>query len=101
MDHSSEKPLQDTPIDQSDSSFMDNSKESIPERDVDTESKQEPQPEAGANMQIESAGPNPADFPDGGLEAWLVVLGGFCAIFCSFGWINCKEVPILISKQHD
>jgi hypothetical protein len=23
-------------------------------------------------------GVKPADFPDGGLEAWLVVLGGFC-----------------------
>jgi hypothetical protein len=23
-------------------------------------------------------GVNPTDFPDGGLEAWLVVLGGFC-----------------------
>jgi Major Facilitator Superfamily len=34
-------------------------------------------------------GTNPADFPDGGLEAWLVVLGGWCCLFCSFGWINC------------
>jgi hypothetical protein len=28
-------------------------------------------------------------FPDGGLEAWLVVAGGFCTVFASFGWINC------------
>ena len=34
-------------------------------------------------------GLNPADFPDGGLEAWVVVAGGWCALFCSFGWINC------------
>lgn len=34
-------------------------------------------------------GTAPADFPDGGIEAWLVVLGGWCALFCSFGWINC------------
>jgi hypothetical protein len=27
--------------------------------------------------------------PDGGLQAWLVVLGGFCIVFASFGWINC------------
>ncbi|KAH7020744.1 putative MFS transporter [Microdochium trichocladiopsis] len=26
--------------------------------------------------------------PDGGLEAWLVVMGGFCVSFCSFGWLN-------------
>jgi MFS family permease len=40
-----------------------------------------PQPVAG--------GVNPADFPDGGLEANLVLLGGWCCLFCSFGWINC------------
>ncbi|OBU01196.1 hypothetical protein VE01_00641 [Pseudogymnoascus verrucosus] len=34
-------------------------------------------------------GPNPANFPDGGRAAWLVVLGAWCAMFCSFGWINC------------
>ena len=27
--------------------------------------------------------------PDGGREAWLVVVGGFCTVFASFGWINC------------
>ncbi|KZZ97557.1 Major facilitator superfamily domain, general substrate transporter [Moelleriella libera RCEF 2490] len=27
-------------------------------------------------------------FPDGGLEAWLVVLGAWCVSFCSYGWIN-------------
>jgi hypothetical protein len=41
------------------------------------------------------AGPsgfNPADFPDGGLTAWLVVFGGWCALFCTFGLINCVGV---------
>jgi len=33
---------------------------------------------------------DPNNPPDGGLEAWLVVAGGFFTIFCSFGWINCK-----------
>ncbi|KAF7557994.1 hypothetical protein G7Z17_g280 [Cylindrodendrum hubeiense] len=28
------------------------------------------------------------DAPDGGLAAWLVVLGAWCASFCSFGWLN-------------
>lgn len=28
------------------------------------------------------------DAPDGGLTAWLVVLGAWCTSFCSFGWIN-------------
>ena len=33
---------------------------------------------------------DPSSFPDGGLKAWLVVFGGFCSLFVSFGWINCK-----------
>jgi len=37
-------------------------------------------------------GVNPADFPDGGLEAWTVALGGWCCLFCSFGWINCVGI---------
>ena len=32
---------------------------------------------------------DPNTFPDGGFEAWLVVAGGFCTVFSSFGWINC------------
>lgn len=33
---------------------------------------------------------DPNNPPDGGLEAWTVVLGGFLIIFSSFGWINCE-----------
>lgn len=32
-----------------------------------------------------SSQPSP---PDGGSEAWLVVLGAWCTAFCSFGWLN-------------
>lgn len=32
------------------------------------------------------------DCPDGGMKAWLVVLGGWCALFCTFGLINCVGV---------
>ncbi|KAI5116454.1 hypothetical protein M0805_006175 [Coniferiporia weirii] len=28
------------------------------------------------------------DYPDGGLQAWLVVLGAFCTCFASFGFVN-------------
>jgi hypothetical protein len=31
--------------------------------------------------------------PDGGLTAWLVVLGAWCTSFCSFGWINSMSLP--------
>lgn len=29
-----------------------------------------------------------SEAPDGGLAAWLVVLGAWCTSFCSFGWVN-------------
>ncbi|TKA73865.1 hypothetical protein B0A55_04478 [Friedmanniomyces simplex] len=35
---------------------------------------------------------DPRQNPDGGLQAWLCVFGGFCVLFCSFGWINCIGV---------
>ena len=38
----------------------------------------------------QTAGFDPTAFPDGGLQAWLVVSGAFCCLFCSFGWINCE-----------
>ncbi|KAF2501375.1 MFS general substrate transporter [Lophium mytilinum] len=31
---------------------------------------------------------HPSQFPDGGLEAWGVVAGAACGMFCSFGWLN-------------
>ncbi len=31
--------------------------------------------------------------PDGGLAAWSVVLGAWCILFCSFGWINSSCSP--------
>ncbi|KAM0348382.1 hypothetical protein ACHAPU_004352 [Fusarium lateritium] len=53
----------------------------------DDEKKQQQQPPA-----MPPSGMAPADFPDGGLEAWLVVFGGWCALFCTFGVINCVGV---------
>jgi MFS family permease len=35
---------------------------------------------------------HPSMFPDGGRDAWLALLGAFCCLFCSFGWINCVGV---------
>ncbi|GAP85106.1 putative riboflavin transporter MCH5 [Rosellinia necatrix] len=45
----------------------------------------QPQPSAPPGL-------NPDDFPDGGREAWLVVLGGSLILFCSFGIVNCSGV---------
>lgn len=48
---------------------------------------------AGQVTQNAPAAPTPPSMPpDGGWEAWLVVLGAFCSLFVSFGWINC-ELP--------
>ena len=41
-------------------------------------------PDAEAPKSWQSADPP----PDGGLQAWLMVLGAWCALFCTFGWIN-------------
>ena len=35
-----------------------------------------------------TAVPGPGDPPDGGIQAWLVVLGGWCCNFSSLGFIN-------------
>lgn len=32
------------------------------------------------------------DFPEGGREAWLVVFGAWCALFCTFGLVTCIGV---------
>lgn len=38
------------------------------------------------------SGWHPSDFPDGGLEAWSVVFGGWCGLFCTFGFVSCIGV---------
>ncbi|KAH8651378.1 major facilitator superfamily domain-containing protein [Xylariales sp. PMI_506] len=52
--------------------------------------------QAGEKLQIVSSTtrvtpdsyPDVSDFPDGGVKAWTVVLGGWLALFCSFGLVN-------------
>lgn len=44
---------------------------------------------------VNAAPPAMSPAPDGGLQAWLVVLGGFCVLFVSFGWINCMSHQIV------
>jgi hypothetical protein len=92
MDHSSENPPHvdsNLPTDQSESSLVDIEKDGMPERGAEPE--QESQSEPGTKLKIDLTRTNADDFPDGGFQAWLVVAGGFCAVFCSFGWINCEH----------
>ncbi|KAF5701786.1 riboflavin transporter MCH5 [Fusarium mundagurra] len=32
------------------------------------------------------------EYPEGGREAWLVVVGGWCGLFCTFGLVTCVGV---------
>lgn len=34
------------------------------------------------------------DFPEGGREAWLVVVGSFCGSFSVFGILNCSSIML-------
>lgn len=51
--------------------------------------KQQPQQAAGPQP---GSGWHPSDFPDGGLEAWSVVFGSWCGLFCTFGFVSCIGV---------
>lgn len=69
-----------------------NAAEADMEEGID-EKKNDDAPATGA-----AAGPqpgsgwHPSDFPDGGLQAWLVVFGGWCGLFCTFGFVSCIGV---------
>jgi len=95
MDHKSgQSPHRDSSlsIDQSENSKVDAINDFNPEPEPEMEEETRPDPETV--LKREPTGPNPTDFPDGGLQAWLVVVGGFCAVFCGFGWINCEDLTI-------
>lgn len=80
----------------------------IASQQLETEANIWPEPQNAVEADLEKAGvvplekpaapagapPGfaPADFPDGGTDAWLCVLGGFCALFCTFGLVNCVGV---------
>lgn len=40
----------------------------------------------------EAIGPAADVFPEGGTAAWVVVLGCWCGLFCTFGLVNCIGV---------
>ena len=44
------------------------------------------------DMELEEEVSKPKQPPDGGLEAWLVTAGCWCAFFVTFGWLNCIGV---------
>ena len=66
------------------------------EHDIDVEKRPVTEPgnqPTGPAAAPEAVDPfHPSQFPDGGKDAWLCLLGGFCCLFCSFGWLNCLGV---------
>ncbi|KAI1339841.1 major facilitator superfamily domain-containing protein [Xylariaceae sp. FL0016] len=93
--YDSRKPSMDNPhtrLDRISSQHGSTNSNIVPESETAIEADMEKGGAAPPGPSGTPPGFNPADFPDGGLEAWLVVFGGFLALFCSFGLINCVGV---------
>lgn len=46
--------------------------------------------DSGSNVSANfNAGTDQDESPEGGTKAWLSLLGASCALFASFGWVNC------------
>jgi len=92
--------LEQRRLSEDDSAFSTNSKDvEKAAQESDFPGDEESKTEAPPNLATGPAAVNPWDpsqFPDGGLKAWLVVAGAFCCFFCSFGWINCKEISLRV-----
>ncbi|KAH8805460.1 monocarboxylate permease-like protein [Xylogone sp. PMI_703] len=69
----------------------DRKSERVQNDDCEKSSFTEPPLEDAAVDPVPS-GPDPDVFPDGGFQAWFCIAGGFCALFSSFGWVNCIGV---------
>lgn len=63
--------------------------EGVAEADIEEAAKEKNGPPAAGGGPPPGSGWHPSDFPDGGRQAWLVVFGGWCGLFCTFGFINC------------
>ena len=86
--------------------------ERYPSQNQNTEPSVFPRYERQTETGIEEVGPTTeppppdaggvksTDFPDGGINAWIVVFGGWFGLFCSFGWINCIGVFQTYYEQH-
>jgi hypothetical protein len=58
------------------------------ERIAESDKQKQPQQESETDSEEAEALADVLDIPDGGMTAWLVVLGAWCVSFCSYGWIN-------------
>ncbi|BGP41701.1 hypothetical protein JCM10449v2_005692 [Rhodotorula kratochvilovae] len=69
--------------------------------------KEEAQRAAGDGPELEkgcaasTAAPAEVEYPDGGLEAWLVVAGAWCISFTAWGYANAFGVLLSYLLKHD
>ncbi|ROV87394.1 hypothetical protein VSDG_09669 [Cytospora chrysosperma] len=67
--------------------------ENVAEADIEKGAKEQTDEKEDGGMPAggppPGSGLHPSDFPDGGFQAWLVVFGSWCGLFCTFGFINC------------
>lgn len=69
---------------------MKEEKQQEPIQDVE---QARPQEKAPNDSQPQVVSPHhPSQYPDGGKDAYLCLLGGFLCLFCSFGWLNALGV---------
>ncbi|KAF1841859.1 MFS general substrate transporter [Cucurbitaria berberidis CBS 394.84] len=75
-------------------SSIDGEKQRRPNTDIEQPPIIEKQPESiEPTTAPEAVSPwHPSQFPDGGKDAYLCLLGAACCLFCSFGWINCLGI---------
>lgn len=66
--------------------------EDVAEADIERSLSHKEQNAATAAGPQPGSGWHPSDFPDGGFQAWLVVFGGWCGLFCTFGFVSCIGV---------
>ncbi|KAJ4358472.1 uncharacterized protein N0V89_003055 [Didymosphaeria variabile] len=67
--------------------------DSIREKESDVEQRAAEKDLSNSQTAPEPINPwHPSQFPDGGKDAYLCLLGAFCCLFCSFGWLNCVGV---------
>ncbi len=87
--------VQQQPTDKSEERVSNSSLDGAKERPGDDEDDVE-----GGEVDDSSPAAWASDVPDGGMAAWLVVLGGWCTAFCSFGWINSRCLRCLLSSDN-
>src|SRR5689334_13097365 len=75
---------------QTESSLSNNTSSTRQDVDIET-SEKGPHVEAHPESRILSP-VSETEYPEGGREAWLVVVGGWFGLFCTFGLVTCVGV---------